>query len=485
MILMLALLTGSAANARTVYVKDYGLDRARTGKERYEAIRNAHEAAVSTGAAISYRGIARIDIEIPKDAKSIPLPLETDFAGVELAVTNNSRKIVLFVLKDEVKEIAVSKEQIESGNFRDNRDIGKGKVLLIVEDQNPWVANRKGYNYGAMRKDVLLLKNGKAQNRTVASYANESSQPKSTYRKVLKKQIRIKNMTFTRTKESEQMTMLFSIVNQDNVLIQNVTVNTPESSDLFGDNAIGVSNSTNIRMEDISINGTYSQSNNFGYGIGMNNVWNAHFIRLNAKSAWGIFGNNNVNHAVIEDSDINRFDIHCYGRDVYCYRTTFRDMYNQFSSMFGELVYEGCRFMNFIPVLFENSYSAYTPFNLAIKNCKIETDFNYPCLVFGGYMSEPNKKARGEIREVSLPNILIENVEVTLKEEQSEWFLFNMKTMPTSSVNHIDDVTVMGLKVVTATGEPAKVSFANKRINTVNDVKFSVQDSSVGTIIRR
>lgn len=119
----------------------------------------------------------------------------------------------------------------------------------------------------------------------------------------------------------------------------------------------------------------------------MNNVWNSRFVGVKATAKWGAFGNNNVSRVELEGCDINRFYIHCYGRDVYCYHTVFRNGYNQFSSMMGDLVYEDCTFDDFVPVLFEQSYSAYTSFQLTMKDCKILVRKSAPYLVSAGNLS--------------------------------------------------------------------------------------------------
>ena len=77
-----------------------------------------------------------------------------------------------------------------------------------------------------------------------------------------------------------------------------------------------------------------------------------------------MFGNNNVNKAMLQNCDINRFDIHCYGKDVSFEKCSFVDFYNQFSSVYCELYFRSCTFTSFFPILMEYSYNAYTGFDL-------------------------------------------------------------------------------------------------------------------------
>lgn len=480
--LFFALLLASIANARTVYLIDYGLENAQNGLERFEIIRKAHEKAISIGAAISYRGLDRIELEIPKGAKSIPLPFDTDFAGVEISVKNTMAPyFTLFMLSQEMAEVEVTKEQIESGLFNTVCGLNRGKKILVIEDETPWVINRKGYSYGATRRDILFLKRGKAQNTVTASYNNEQSSPKCLYCDVSGQRTKIKNLVFTRTVDSEQITKLLCIENQNDVTIVNITINTPES-DLYGDRIFEILNVTNLKMREVTINGTYSRDYKFGYGISMNNVWKVKFKKLNAHGHWGVFGNNNVNFAVLEDCDINRFDIHCYGRDVYCYRTTFRNIYNQFSSLYGQLVFEGCEFVDFIPVLFEYSYSAYTPFNLVLKDCRIKAKEGHPYLVAAGNVAPMSDEAREELSETSWPNITIDNVEVTLPSKQKNWLLFKISSNPTAPVKSIKQVKINGLRIKGSEND-CNLRFSNYTIQTGEEIHSEVEKSSITKMI--
>lgn len=51
--LIFALLLCGITNARTIYVIDFGLDRAMNREEKFEIIKKAHKHAVSIGEAIS------------------------------------------------------------------------------------------------------------------------------------------------------------------------------------------------------------------------------------------------------------------------------------------------------------------------------------------------------------------------------------------------------------------------------------------------
>lgn len=53
----------------------------------------------------------------------------------------------------------------------------KGQYLVIVEDETPWVKERRGYSYGHIRKDILYVNNGKVEGEVVSTYTSIDSSP--------------------------------------------------------------------------------------------------------------------------------------------------------------------------------------------------------------------------------------------------------------------------------------------------------------------
>ena len=383
---------------------------AKTGVERYSVLLKTHQAALAAGKDVDYSGIESIDIEIPNNFKTIPLTRVNDFKGCVINVKNTSKTVCLFTAKQDGRPIIVRKEMIDVGNFRSLPELRKGKCLLLIEDENPWVQNRRGHDYGHQRQDVLLIEKGRARNAVVMPYNNSESSPVCKFVKVDKYPLVIRNLTVRMDKASTHITKVVTVNGFDDVRFSDITINTPES-DLTGDAALRVLNSTNVTFSDVTIDGTYSQVKKSGYGISLGNVWNFKATRLNGKGNWGIFGNNNVNTALIEDSEINRFDIHCYGRDVSFKNVKFHDLYNQFSSVFGSVNFDNCEFRDFTPVLIETSYNTYTEFDVNFNDCVFYTTSKKNFLVNTGSLSgEAN--TRSGLSDKQLPRVNVNNMKV-------------------------------------------------------------------------
>ena len=405
---------------------DFGLYQAKNGVERYECLYRTHCAAIEAGVNVTYKGIDSLFIEIPKGGKGIPLTDNNDFGGLVLTVRNNAKTHFVFWMIQPATDIQVSKEVVVAGNYSGFRELSKGNVVLVLSDNTPWVYNRRGYEYGAIRKDIVCLKDGIPQNKVVTGYDTASSVPSVSYFIPSSHKKKISNITFIREPGNTMRAYLLRIENQSNVEVSNVRCETPPS-DITGDMIIRVNDCANISFKDVVIHGSYSQLKKSGYGISMNNVYNVSFYRLVANANWGIFGNNNVNNVKLKDCDINRFDVHCYGRDVYFDRCKFRNLYNQFSSMYGTVSFRKCEFFDFTPVLFEPSYNAYTRFDLKFKNCIIHASKNKDFLINAGELTGSRTRGRSELAVQHFPNLYIDGLKIDMAEGVDTYYLYNFR----------------------------------------------------------
>ena len=405
----------------------YGLNEAKTGEERYYVLQHTHEEAKRLGVGVSYDGVKTIDLTIPAKAKPIPLTHYTDFAGVTIRVDNNQKGLYLFTLSADLKPVNVSGEEIDSKDFRNNPTLYSGRKLLVITDKTPWVEKRKGHDYGAMRKDIMLVNNGRGSNEPIQSYYTNTTVPECYYCDVSGvPKIVFKNVKFERTSSSTQKTSLVKIENQYGVELANVTINTPEGTGLYGDRAIYIVNCADVEFSDITINGTYSLPGTYGYGISLDNVYDFRVDNLYARANWGMFGNNNVNKAYLKNCDFNRFDTHCYGRDVKFEKCNFVDLYNQFSAVYGKISFKDCTFTDFRPILIESSYNSYTAFDVSFEDCIFNFDDSHSSLIdFSGFDKEVN--SRPELQAKCLPNVTIRNCHVSLSDGLKKWYVYNTK----------------------------------------------------------
>ena len=459
---------------------EFGLATAETDSARYEVLYATHAHAVATGANVSYAGIESLTIEVPSEAEPIPLTRNSDFGGMKLTVKNYSKAKYLFSLTDTLwNPIELDPNVADNGDFSDVDELHRGVHLVVLEDLHPWVENRTGYNYGMMRKDILLVRDGRALNRPISPYSTDSTSLSAKTHFSDEELKTITGLTIIRDTSSTAKTYCFYIDGINNLKISRVNIYTLDTKNMYADNAIHIVNCTNITFEDVLIEGTYSRTSNYGYGILMNNVWNSTFIRLTAHANWGIFGTNNLCNTTLRNCDINRFDIHCYGRDVFVYNCMFSKLYNQFSSVFGTILFDGCHFSDFIPVLVETSYNAYTPFDLTFKNCTFDAYSLRNYLISIGKLDK-QQNTRPELAKKCWPNILIQNMTVNVKESLSKVILFYPKGQAATSVDYISNVKINGLQFTYSdTSTISSFAIANTPVTSNKTINYDIKNMNL------
>jgi len=452
-----------------IYPVDYGILQARSGVERYRILYDCHKMAVEKGYNISYRGIDELEIEIPQGAASIPLTCQTDFAGVKIKVMNRAQSMYLFKLTQTLQNVTVSAKEIDYSNFKTNSKLNNDRFLLIIKDRTPWVNNRKGYSYGVNRMDIMIVNKGTSKTKPIQPYNNEASNPECQFCSIPNTHIAFRNIFFERTNNSTKMTYLVSIENQAYVTLSKVSVKTPEGHNMFGDAAISVTNVANLTMRDIEINGTYSQKNKYGYGVCLNNIMNLRIDNMRGYAEWGVFGNNNINCAKLSNCNINRFDIHCYGRDVSFSHCNFENLYNQFSSFYGKMTFTHCTFKNFTPVLIESSYNAYTPFDIIWKDCVFNLDSMHNCLLNLMELTS-DRNPRREVNRKCIPNIYINKCIINALPELKTWNIIETgKVNYIEPLDYIHSIFISGLKI---NAEELQMKIFSQDVKTTSPVRI-------------
>lgn len=433
--ILLVLGYSSASIAHNVSPKQFGLDSASSGKEVYEVLYRTHCYALEHGADVSYRGIDKINIEIPGKANSIPLTSKTNFAGCTFYVSNKVKdNFPLFEMDGEKEE-----RGINYTGYGDVKPPSYGFYMLQITDSEPWVSNRKGYNYGATRRDIMLVDKGRVKDEPIAPYTTSNYEAKLI--KVQRKKKTISNINFIRTDESTKKTLLFRISNAYNIKLTNISVHTPENEILYGDAIIEILNCYSVVIKRVNVDATYSFKDKYGYAISLNNV--AHFKgdKIVANGNWGVFCCNNIRDIELDDCTINRFDTHCYGRDYLFKDCTFTSIGLPMSSVYGKLRFKNCVFDHAIPILYRADYNAYTPFDACFDGCTFLFPNRQNCIVdLAEVPRETNN--RKELEEKCIPNLKIINCSFILDSNVSCVSLFNGIYDSNRIFGHIKSVVV-------------------------------------------
>lgn len=412
---------------------------------------------------VTLYGYGIVFFEIPPDGRPIKSPRQIDFNGWTIQVKNTIKSFGLFDLERRdaqgnavnLKGIHITKSDIDAGDFRACPELANGRKLLIVKDEKEWTYRTDSNNQVSFpREDAILIVDGKAVNKPIAPYDTPSSAISYHYYDLDNDvPIRFSNLTFKRDVTSTFPTNLVFIQGYNDVLIENITIGFTDNS-ITGhtatglDRCINVFNCSNVKLRDININGTYSASNTAGYGFYLQTVFNLSLYNVNGQAMWGVTNMFNINRMYLNHCTLNRLDIHCYGRDIRCYDCTFENTiinnpnkYNQFSSIFGTLYYESCIFKNFLPVLFESSYHAYSGFDLVIDSCVLDGYHTDNAIIKAGYI-EDKADMRPEFQKTEWPNIHIINLKMININNVTQQTLFKLYSEPVNpSINTIGYIT--------------------------------------------
>lgn len=436
--------------------------------------------AIKKGVAVDYSGIKRIELEITNDFKSIPLTGKESFKGIEFVVKNDAKDVVLFDLTRKAVQIVVDKRLLDGRCFRSVSELRHGEHLLVIKDNNLWVDNRVGHDYGHTRKDVLLIKNGRSQNRVVASYNNPQSSPSCTIIEVLPESCQISNFTLTRAADSKCKTYCLKVQGVAHLMIENIVINTPEN-DLSGDRAIQILDCADVTLKDITINNTYSQSSKYGYGIDINNAWNTHLVNVKGTAKWGVLGNNNLSDTYLSNCQLNRFDIHCYGKNVYMKDCSYdggsTGWYCGGSSIYGKILYDRCTFVNCTPFAIGDSYKTAVGTDVVFNDCVFNVTKKKHSIVRTRVLNS-NLNPRQGLSKKCLPNVEINNMTINVPKDIKKVLLFDVGDVTYSgSVGFVQSVKINGLKIICDdVDSKIEFDFIDTPIKTDNQINVVVKN---------
>lgn len=469
--------TIKVAKKGSISPKDMGLTRAKNDVERYWVIYYTHAESVKKNIPIDYSGIDSLGIELPSDAKSIKVVGSIDFKGLKLHIKNDSKNMFLFMLNNKETNINIPQEIIDGDDFSSIPELRKGTHQLILSDDNKWVEYREGHDYGHIRKDIRLIVDGKARNRSVMPYGNKTNTKVITqYTNVDTTSTVLSNLTLIRSCDSKRNTYFIRATNVDNIEIRNMSFYTPETDERYGDHIVSINNCTNVVFRNVNIQGSYSQRRKYGYGIAMNNVWNVKCYNLKGDAKWGIWGNNNVNSTYLKGCNLNRYDIHCYGRDIIMEDCYFHDGNLQLASVYGDVIYRRCTLFHYQPVYIRADYNSYVPFDLKLLDCEWYPTEKQNAIAYMARLDNKKNK-RCELEKKCWPNIYINNLKV-YSGTMNKIYLYKVKGN-VDYRNEIGYLSSIAINDINVNGSDLTMEICNELVKIKNIPRFAIENASI------
>ena len=469
----------------TISPFDYGLREATTGEARYEALYKAHCAAVALGLELDYGGVGTVELTVPAGAKALPLPDNTDFKGTVFRVLDNAQKAYLFSMEKVFSRVAVSGTQIDAADYSGVPALSGGLHLLRILDDQHWVNDREGFDHPADRADVVLIRDGIGSNGPVASYDTPATRINAEYCEADDARKTFCNVTLVRDAASTQIVNLLSVRGINNLYLGNVRVETPSGTGIYGDTAIDIRHCTNLTCEDVTFDGLYCDDHETGYGLSINNTWNAVFRRIHSHNRWAAFGCNNMQDSFLEDSDVERFDVHCYGRNITVRNSTLTGKGIPCSSIFGTVLCENVTFSDCFAYSMRTEYNAFTPFDIVLRNCELISGSQHALVNLGKYEAKINP--RPELAKKNMPNLEVDGLTVRLIAGASTFSLYHLSDTPKypDPLGHVSRIKVKDLSYVFKTNTAVRtyvtympVTIENPCLVEFNHVDFLPEGAS-------
>lgn len=465
--------------------------------ESYTSLKSAMESYRSQGITkVNFPALQGTGVKsytIPSGSSFIQLPPQVDFKNWTIEVTNaNTSAVPLFSIEkwsnERITDYHLTKADVDRGDFKASPELCSGRKLLILTDQKEWTYRTDTNDTGPfLRHDIITLNDGVPENRTIAPYDTPSTALSYYYYAANNDPVIIENLTFKRHRDpgSYGIAKLIRLDGKYDVTFNNITVGFIESSGTIGKTAdlcFEIYNCAHVKFTDITVNGTYSATNAYGYAFYLDNVYDTSFHNVYAMGLWGVIGTRNLNRSYLKDCTMNRFDIHCYGRDVRCVGCTFKNelstaqISNDYSSFFGTLHYEACTFKKTIPVFLASSYHAYSGFELVMDSCTLDYPNTDNAIIKAGYVETPDKK-RPEFQKINWPNVHIINLRLTNFSSNPTFYLFKLLSSPVSpSVNTIGYITQASVNFST-TPSSYTFNFSNYSSSLVFDNALTLQST--------
>lgn len=414
---------------------------------------------------------------IPSDGNFIQLPPQVDFKGWTIIAENHKYngtayvKCPLFSIEkwsnEQKTDFHLTKADVDRGNYRMCPELCSGRKLLVLTDQKEWTYRTDTNDTGPfLRHDIIALNDGVPENKPIAPWDTPSTALSYYYHDANDVPVVIENLNFKRysnVSNDYDIAKLIRIDGKYDVTFRNITVEfVPNSGNInrTGDSCFEIYNSAHVKFKDITVNGTYSATNAYGYAFYLDNVYNLSFHNVTATGLWGVIGTKSLNRTYLKDCTMNRFDIHCYGRDVKCMYCTFENnLINvrrscDYGSMYGTLHYEKCIFNQVVPVFLPNSYHTYTGFDFVMTDCIIVYPDNssptnpglYDVIICAGIVGNPLQPQRPELQKTNWPNVHINNLKLHGFGSNSALTLFKLNDIPVNpsenTIGYISQATV-------------------------------------------
>ena len=312
--------------------------------------------------------------------------------------------------------------------------------VIHMSDGNAWATrNDDGNTYTEKRYELMFHHAfGICSGSLIADWNDDNTKLTFNYSKYNERTLIIKGCKIRIETTGDVYICIFDC-RRHNTIIKDVFIDAKPSSIISGTSRfknapIQLKDCYNIKIENVSgtnIAGNESTHRGSGYTLRLINVYKCVLDNININGFWGATGMNCVKDITIQNSTLNRIDVHMYCTEINVRDTTIYDWGMCIGYGTGTVTANNVKFINLerpnmgnrFLIDFNNTYGNFFTGDVTLRDCEMITDGNDMSIVKIDFINN-NTPTRSEVK---LPNVNIYNLKaINIGSDNATLFMFDL-----------------------------------------------------------
>ena len=413
-----------------------GTDDDTVGMQKAHAYSNANKVLLKNNSGTIYKA----------DNTILKVKWDMDLSGSTILVKNNNCEGMYQIVNDTETVYGytsyVDKSYLRQGTcqFPMTDNSLPANCVIHMTDKNAWATRNDSGNIYTENRYELMFHHafGICSGDLVADWSGDDTNLTFNYTKYNNRRLTVRGCRIRLESTSTIYCCLFNCI-RHNTLITDMFIDTKPSSITAGSTSfknaiIQIKDAYNTEISNITgtnIAGTESTRNGSGYVIRLINVYKCVLDNLNLNGFWGATGMNCVKDITIQNTTINRIDVHSYFSDMNVRDTTIYDWGVCLGFGSGSFTANNVKFVNLerpnmggrCLVDLNNTYGNLFSGDITLRDCEMITDDNDMSVIKLDFI-DGNTPTRATVR---MPNINIHNLKaINIGSTEASLYMFNI-----------------------------------------------------------
>ena len=312
--------------------------------------------------------------------------------------------------------------------------------VIHMSDGNAWATRNDDGNIYTEKRYELMFHHafGICSGSLIADWNDDNTKLTFNYSKYNERTLMIKGCKI-RIETTGAVYICIFDCRRHNTIIKDVFIDAKPSSIISGTSKfknapIQLKDCYNIKIENVSgtnIAGNESTHRGSGYTLRLINVYKCVLDNININGFWGATGMNCVKDITIQNSTLNRIDVHMYCTEINVRDTTIYDWGMCIGYGTGTVTANNVKFINLerpnmgnrFLIDFNNTYGNFFTGDVTLRDCEMITDGNDMSIVKIDFINN-NTPTRSEVK---LPNVNIYNLKaINIGSDNATLFMFDL-----------------------------------------------------------